>query len=59
MNKQTILIIDDEIQIRRLLRITLEAQNFRVEEAETGQSGIVQAAMVRLLAFGSAAVGLF
>jgi len=47
MNKQTILIIDDEIQIRRLLRITLEAQNFRVEEAETGQSGIVQAAMVR------------
>jgi two-component system KDP operon response regulator KdpE len=36
----TILIIDDEVQIRRLLRVTLEAENYRVREAETGQLGL-------------------
>lgn len=33
----TILIVDDEVQIRRLLRVTLEAENYCVREAETGQ----------------------
>lgn len=33
----TILIVDDEIQIRRLLRVTLEAENYSVREAENGQ----------------------
>jgi two-component system KDP operon response regulator KdpE len=38
------LIIDDEPQIRRLLRVTLEAHGYRVFDAATGQDGIVQAA---------------
>jgi two-component system, OmpR family, KDP operon response regulator KdpE len=38
------LIIDDEPQIRRLLRITLEGNGYRVFDAETGKDGILQAA---------------
>ena len=30
------LVIDDEIQIRRLLKVTLEAEHYRIYEAETG-----------------------
>ncbi len=41
------LIIDDEAQIRRLLRVNLEASGYRVLEAATGQEGIVQAAQGR------------
>ena len=33
------LIIDDEVQIRRLLRLTLEAHGYRVFEAENGPAG--------------------
>lgn len=43
-NEGTILIIDDEIQIRRLLEITLNANGFKVSEASTGKEGIVAAA---------------
>jgi two-component system KDP operon response regulator KdpE len=43
----TILIIDDEEQMRRLLKITFEAQHYRVHEASNGKEGIIQAAMVR------------
>lgn len=43
----SILIIDDEEQMRRLLRITLEANDYRVAEAATGKAGITEAAMVR------------
>jgi two-component system KDP operon response regulator KdpE len=39
----SILIIDDEIQIRRLLRISLEAAGYRVYEAEHGQAGLSEA----------------
>lgn len=39
--------IDDEPQIRRLLRVTLEAGGYTVFEAATGQAGIVQAAQCR------------
>jgi two-component system, OmpR family, KDP operon response regulator KdpE len=42
-----ILVIDDEVQIRRLLRITLEAQGFSFFEAATGKDGLVLAAMHR------------
>ena len=35
-----ILVIDDEIQIRRLLRVSLESQGYDVEEASCGQEGI-------------------
>jgi two-component system KDP operon response regulator KdpE len=46
-DKQTILIIDDEIQIRRFLRFSLEANDFTVIEAATGKDGVYQAAMQR------------
>lgn len=45
--KPTALVIDDEIQIRRLLRVTLEADGYRVIEAATGQHGITEAAQRR------------
>jgi two-component system KDP operon response regulator KdpE len=34
------LVIDDEPQIRRLLRVTLEANGYRVFDAAAGQSGL-------------------
>ncbi|MBL9134993.1 MAG: response regulator [Verrucomicrobiales bacterium] len=42
-----ILVIDDEPQIRRLLRVTLETHGYRVFDADTGQEGIAQAALRR------------
>jgi two-component system, OmpR family, KDP operon response regulator KdpE len=35
-----ILVIDDEIQIRRFLRLSLEAHNYKVKEADTGEEGL-------------------
>ncbi|MDD4645244.1 MAG: response regulator, partial [Bacteroidales bacterium] len=40
-----ILIIDDEIQIRRLLRISLEANQYKVFDAGAGKEGLISAAM--------------
>lgn len=42
-----VLVIDDEPQIRRLLRVTLEANGYEVVDAATGQDGIAQAAQCR------------
>ena len=42
-----ILIVDDEIQIRRLLRLSLDAHGYEVKEAATGQEGLQQIAVVR------------
>jgi two-component system KDP operon response regulator KdpE len=42
-----ILIIDDEVQIRRLLRVTLESAGWRVDEAANGADGLSAAAYVR------------
>ncbi|MDR3652435.1 MAG: response regulator [Paludibacter sp.] len=42
--KQTILIIDDEVQIRRLLEITLTANDYKVVEADNGKDGYTFAA---------------
>jgi two-component system KDP operon response regulator KdpE len=39
-----VLVVDDEPQIRRLLRITLEAAGYAVGEAETGRLGLEQVA---------------
>lgn len=39
-NKYNILIIDDEPQIRKILRITLESNSYKVMEAENGKDGI-------------------
>jgi two-component system KDP operon response regulator KdpE len=43
----SVLVIDDEVQIRRFLRISLEANQYHVREAFTGQEGLEQAAMQR------------
>lgn len=44
MNNPTILIIDDEAQIRKLLEITLESNDYKVMQAENGKEGILIAA---------------
>ena len=38
------MIIDDEVQIRRLLEITLTSNGFKISEASTGKDGLVAAA---------------
>jgi len=43
-NSGTILIIDDEVQIRRLLEITLSANGYKIAEASTGKEGLALAA---------------
>ena len=44
MASETILIIDDEVQIRRLLEITLSANDYKIAEASTGKDGLTLAA---------------
>jgi two-component system, OmpR family, KDP operon response regulator KdpE len=46
MSTDTILIIDDEIQIRMLLEITLSANGYKIVEASTGKEGLALAASV-------------
>ena len=41
----TILVIDDEPQIRKFLRISLASQGYKVLEAGTGAEGLAQAAL--------------
>jgi two-component system KDP operon response regulator KdpE len=43
----TALIIDDEIQIRRLLRLALESRGYVVRESENGRLGLQEAAFHR------------
>jgi two-component system KDP operon response regulator KdpE len=42
--KPVILVVDDETQIRRLLRLTLEAAGYIVREAATGATGVAEVA---------------
>jgi two-component system KDP operon response regulator KdpE len=42
--KSVALIIDDEVQIRRLLRVALESENYQVHEAENGRQGLIEIA---------------
>lgn len=42
--KETILIIDDELPIRRLLEITLSASGYKVIHSPTGREGLMDAA---------------
>jgi two-component system, OmpR family, KDP operon response regulator KdpE len=42
-NNQVVLIIEDELPIRRFLRATLASHGFQVVEATTGQAGLKQA----------------
>lgn len=44
MNKEEILIIDDEPQIRKLLEINLESQGYKVKQADTAMLGLQLAA---------------
>lgn len=44
MNSPEILIIDDEPQIRKLLEITLQSNNYKVNEATTAKEGLLFAA---------------
>ena len=44
MNKEEILVIDDEPQIRKLLEINLESQGYKVKQAETAAMGLQLAA---------------
>src|SRR5512135_3753693 len=41
--RELILLIEDEPQMRRFLRITLQTQGYRLVEAETGKDGVLQA----------------
>ena len=43
----SVLVIDDEAQMRRMLRISLEGAGYRVHEASSGEEGIVEAASRR------------
>lgn len=52
MNSQTdklpvALVIDDEVQMKRLLKIAFDANGYRVLEASTGQEGLVEVATRR------------
>jgi len=40
MNSSSVLIIDDEVQIRKLLAITLQSNSFKVLEASNGKEGV-------------------
>ena len=44
VTKHDILVIDDEVQIRRLLRITLESAGHAIREVETGRLGLDEVA---------------
>ncbi len=44
MNRVEILIIDDEVQIRKLLQITLQSNNYTITEAATAKEGSIMAA---------------
>jgi len=42
--KPTIVVVDDESQIRKILHITLESNDYKVIEADSAKNGLVQAA---------------
>lgn len=43
MAEKTILIIDDDIDLVEILRVTLEAHDFKVIDAQTGERGLAMA----------------
>jgi two-component system KDP operon response regulator KdpE len=44
MSSVEILVIDDEVQIRKLLEITLQSHDYKVVQAATGKEGLIIAA---------------
>jgi two-component system, OmpR family, KDP operon response regulator KdpE len=47
MKKNTILVIEDDPQLRKLFSITLGSMGYKVVEAETGREGVRLAASVK------------
>jgi two-component system KDP operon response regulator KdpE len=45
-NGARILVIDDEPQIQKLLKVTLQAHRFEIHESTTGEDGVLQASIV-------------
>ncbi len=43
MNKKTILIIDDDIDLVEIIRVTLENENYEVIDAQNGDRGVAMA----------------
>lgn len=43
MNKKTILVIDDDIDLVEIIRVTLENENYDVIDAQNGERGIAMA----------------
>lgn len=43
----TVLVIEDEIQMRRLLRVCLEMNGYEVAEAATGEAGLAEAVRIQ------------
>ena len=46
-SKAQVLIVDDELQIRRFLQISLEANGYHIHETATGQDAIIKTAQIR------------
>lgn len=44
MNKASVLIIDDEVQIQKLLQINLEGSGYKIHQAVNGKEGLLLAA---------------
>ena len=42
-----VLVVDDELAIRRFLRLSLETNDYRIYEAENGRDGLAKAAQFR------------
>jgi two-component system, OmpR family, KDP operon response regulator KdpE len=45
--KSTILVVDDEVQIRKMLGIFLDASNFKIEESESGKQAVRMCASIK------------
>lgn len=45
--KNTVLVVDDEMQIRKMLNIFLDASDFKIEESESGKQAIRMSASVK------------
>src|ERR1700744_4738451 len=45
--KSTILVVDDEVQIRKMLGIFLDASDFKCEESESGKQAVRMGASIK------------
>ena len=47
MNKKTVLIVDDQGELRKLVRMTLEFDGYELHEAEDGDKALALAAVIQ------------